>query len=100
QRREIGMAGAAPHKSGGFRHQGASRKASNLQRLLLDALDLHDSSLTAYQRAGVNIAPHLDQYDPHAAATAGRRLAAEYELSHAKLTHSFRAGISPRLVLC
>ena len=40
------------------------RIASNLQRLLLDALERHSPALTAYQRVGVNIAPHVDNYDP------------------------------------
>lgn len=39
------------------------RIASNLQRLLLAALDHHNPALTVYQRAGVNIDPDGD-YDP------------------------------------
>lgn len=40
------------------------RIASNLERLLIDALERHDPTLTAYQRLGVNIAPSVDDYDP------------------------------------
>jgi Uma2 family endonuclease len=40
------------------------RIASNLQRLLLESLDTHDPTLTAYQRSGVNIAPDVVNYDP------------------------------------
>jgi Uma2 family endonuclease len=40
------------------------RIASNLQRLLLDALDRHAPTLTAYQGAGLNVAPAVDNYDP------------------------------------
>src|SRR5262245_36778060 len=39
------------------------RIASNLQRLLLEALERHNPALTAYQRAGVNIDPD-GGYDP------------------------------------
>src|SRR5436190_1435360 len=40
------------------------RIASNLERLLLDALDIHDPTLTAYQSIGVNLSPAVDDYDP------------------------------------
>jgi Uma2 family endonuclease len=40
------------------------RIASNLERLLSDALDVHRPELTAYQRVGVNLAPIAPDYDP------------------------------------
>ena len=40
------------------------RIASNLDRLLNDALDVHRPELTAYQRIGVNLAPIAPDYDP------------------------------------
>jgi Uma2 family endonuclease len=40
------------------------RIASNLQRLLLIALDLQAPHLTAYQRLGVNIGGGVEHYDP------------------------------------
>ena len=36
------------------------RIASNLERLLLDALEKHDVSLTVYQSVGINLAPEVD----------------------------------------
>lgn len=40
------------------------RIASNLERLLLDALERYAPSLTAYQRLGVNLGPTIEHYDP------------------------------------
>lgn len=40
------------------------RIASNLERLLNDALDVHRPDLTAYQRVGLNLAPVAPDYDP------------------------------------
>src|ERR1700745_3981268 len=40
------------------------RIAGNLQRGLDDALDRHAPTLTAYQRAGINLAPSIEHYDP------------------------------------
>jgi Uma2 family endonuclease len=40
------------------------RIASNLERLLNDALEAHQSSLVAYQRVGLNLAPVAPDYDP------------------------------------
>jgi Uma2 family endonuclease len=40
------------------------RIASNLERLLNDALEGADPTLTAYQRLGVEIAPAVEHYDP------------------------------------
>jgi hypothetical protein len=40
------------------------RIASNLERLLLDALDTHAPALTAFQAIGVNIGPAIQDYDP------------------------------------
>src|SRR5205085_10722482 len=40
------------------------RIASNLERLLNDALERHDPSLAAYQRTGLNLAPQVEHYDP------------------------------------
>src|SRR5688572_16232683 len=42
-----------------FEHQ---RIASNLEQLLLDALERHDPTLTAYQAVGVNLT--VADYDP------------------------------------
>src|SRR5712691_9655837 len=44
-----------------FAHQ---RIASNLERLLNDALESHAPRFTAYQRVGVNVAPPVEHYDP------------------------------------
>lgn len=40
------------------------RIASNLERLLNDALEASRSSLVAYQRVGLNLAPVAPDYDP------------------------------------
>ena len=40
------------------------RIASNLERLLNDALEARGSSLVAYQRVGLNLAPVAPDYDP------------------------------------
>jgi len=40
------------------------RIASNLERLLNDALEAKDPSRAAYQRIGVNLRPAIDDYDP------------------------------------
>jgi Uma2 family endonuclease len=40
------------------------RIASNLQRLLYDAIECHAPTLTVYQRAGVNLGPSIEDYDP------------------------------------
>jgi Uma2 family endonuclease len=40
------------------------RIASNLETLLLTALEKHDADLTAYQRLGVNLGPEAEHYDP------------------------------------
>jgi Uma2 family endonuclease len=40
------------------------RIASNLERLLIDALEAHRPELTAYQRVGLNLAPVAPDYDP------------------------------------
>ncbi|MEZ5785087.1 MAG: Uma2 family endonuclease [Xanthobacteraceae bacterium] len=53
----VAMMMAPPTKT----HQ---RIASNLQRLLLVALDVAAPHLTAYQRVGVNIGPSVANYDP------------------------------------
>ncbi|MGE0776616.1 MAG: Uma2 family endonuclease, partial [Sphingomonadaceae bacterium] len=44
-----------------FAHQ---RIASNLERLLLDALEIGAPTLTALQAIGVNLAPSVNDYDP------------------------------------
>lgn len=44
-----------------FVHQ---RIASNLERLLNDALEAHDPDRAAYQRGGLNLRPDVDNYDP------------------------------------
>jgi Uma2 family endonuclease len=38
--------------------------ATNLQRLLSQALERHAPTLAAYQRLGVNVAPAVEHYDP------------------------------------
>jgi Uma2 family endonuclease len=40
------------------------RIAGNLQRVLDYALERHAPTLTAYQRAGINLAPSIEHYDP------------------------------------
>jgi Uma2 family endonuclease len=40
------------------------RIASNLQRLLYDAIESYAPTLTVYQRAGVNLGPSIEDYDP------------------------------------
>ena len=40
------------------------RVASNLERLLNYALELHRPALAAYQRIGVNLGPVVEHYDP------------------------------------
>ena len=40
------------------------RIASNLERLLLDALETHAPALTAFQAIGVNVGPAIEDYDP------------------------------------
>lgn len=40
------------------------RIASNLERLLNDALDRHNATMTAYQRLGMNLKSVADNYDP------------------------------------
>src|SRR5215510_14621190 len=40
------------------------RIASNLERLLLDALDAHAPALTAFQAIGVDVSPAIQDYDP------------------------------------
>jgi Uma2 family endonuclease len=40
------------------------RIASNLERLLNDALERHNPALAAYQRVGLNLAPVTEYYDP------------------------------------
>jgi len=53
----VAMMMAPPTKA----HQ---RIASNLERLLNDALESHASALVAYQRVGVNLGPRVQHYDP------------------------------------
>ncbi len=40
------------------------RIASNLERLLLDALEAHAPALTAFRAIGVNVGPAIEDYDP------------------------------------
>jgi Uma2 family endonuclease len=40
------------------------RLASNLERLLNDALEVHRPEFSAYQRVGLNLAPVAPNYDP------------------------------------
>lgn len=60
------------------------RIASNLERLLLDALEAHAPTLTAFQAIGVKLGPAVQDYDPEpdvvvtdsaAAETLGERYA-------------------------
>ena len=53
----VAMMMAPPTKA----HQ---RIASNLERLLNDALERHSPALVAYQRVGVNLGPKVQDYDP------------------------------------
>ena len=63
--------------------------AGNLQRLLYDALENHAPTLIACQRAGLNLAPAVENYDPEpdvvvidsaAAETPGERYAGRFYL--------------------
>lgn len=40
------------------------RIASNLERLLLDALESHAPTMTAFQAIGINLGPAVKDYDP------------------------------------
>jgi len=40
------------------------RIGSNLERLLIDAMETHRPSMVAYQRVGLNLAPVTPDYDP------------------------------------
>jgi Uma2 family endonuclease len=40
------------------------RIASNLERLLLDALESHAPTMTAFQAIGINLGPAVQDYDP------------------------------------
>jgi len=40
------------------------RIGSNLERLLIDAMETHRPSMIAYQRVGLNLAPVTPDYDP------------------------------------
>ncbi|HKF99800.1 MAG TPA: Uma2 family endonuclease, partial [Xanthobacteraceae bacterium] len=40
------------------------RIASNLERLLNDALEIRNPRLAAYQRVGVDLRPDVNNYDP------------------------------------
>src|SRR4051795_12890235 len=53
----VAMMMAPPTKA----HQ---RIASNLERLLNEALERHSPALVAYQRVGVNLGPNVQDYDP------------------------------------
>jgi Uma2 family endonuclease len=44
--------------------RGHQRIASNLERLLNDALEARHPELSAYQRVGLNLAPIVPDYDP------------------------------------
>jgi Uma2 family endonuclease len=57
------------------------RIASNLERLLNDALEAHHPEFSAYQRVGLNLAPIVPDYDPEpdvAVISANERGAIRY----------------------
>jgi Uma2 family endonuclease len=79
--------------------------AGNLQRLLNDALEIHAPTLIACQRAGVNIGPSIEYYDPEpdvvviateAAETPGERYAARFYLAAEIVSSSERTYVESK----
>jgi len=81
------------------------RIASNLERLLLDALESHAPLLTAFQAIGVNLGPGVQDYDPEpdvvvtdasAAETAGERYADRFYLAAEIVSASDRVNVESK----
>src|SRR6266446_3698177 len=81
------------------------RIASNLQRLLTDALERRAATLTAYQRAGINLGPSIEYYDPEpdvvvidadASRDPSRRYADRFYLAAAIVSSSDRAYVESK----
>jgi Uma2 family endonuclease len=81
------------------------RIASNLERLLNDALESHAPALTALQSIGVNLGPAVDDYDPEpdvavidsdAAETPGERYAASFYLVAEVVSASDRVDVESK----
>jgi Uma2 family endonuclease len=79
--------------------------AGNLQRLLNDALEIHAPTLVACQRAGVNIGPLVEHYDPEpdvividtaAAEIPGERYADRFYLAAEIVSSSERTYIESK----
>lgn len=81
------------------------RIATNLQRLLNEALERHDPTRTAFQRAGLNVAPAVEYYDPEpdvvvidsaAAETPGERYANRFYLAAEIVSESDRTYVESK----
>jgi Uma2 family endonuclease len=81
------------------------RIATNLQRLLNEALERHDPTRTAFQRAGLNVAPAVEDYDPEpdvvvidsaAAETPGERYANRFYLAAEIVSESDRIYVESK----
>jgi Uma2 family endonuclease len=78
------------------------RIASNLERLLNDALERHDATLTAYQAVGVNLGPRLEHYDPEPdvvvvdAADEGERYSDRFYLAAEVVSSSDRTYVESK----
>jgi Uma2 family endonuclease len=79
------------------------RIASNLERLLLDALERHNPSLTAFQAIGVNLGPVIQDDDPEpdvvvtdsaAADALGERYAEHFYLVAEVVSSSDRVDVN------
>ncbi|MEA2907429.1 MAG: hypothetical protein QOI12_4816 [Alphaproteobacteria bacterium] len=85
-----------------FAHQ---RIASNLERLLLEAVAIHAPTLSAYQRIGINLAPTVEDYDPEpdvvvidsdAAEEPGERYAKRFHLVAEIVSSSDRIDVEQK----
>jgi len=81
------------------------RIASNLERLLLDALESHAPTKTAFQAIGVNLGPAVDDYDPEpdvvvtdldTAETPGERYADRFYLAAEIVSASDRVDVESK----
>jgi Uma2 family endonuclease len=81
------------------------RIATNLQRVLNEALERHDPTRTAFQRAGLNVAPAVESYDPEpdvvvidsaAAETPGERYANRFYLAAEIVSDSDRTYVESK----
>jgi len=81
------------------------RIATNLQRLLNETLERHDPTRTAFQRAGLNVTPAVQDYDPEpdvvvidsaAAETPGERYANRFYLAAEVVSDSDRTYVESK----